>query len=198
MGAKGLKLYGGHALFHDLPLDHSDMDPLYRFCQSERIPILYHVNPALYGKEFENVLRRYDTLKVICPHLCLSTINTPRLEHLMDDYPQLFTDLSMGYIDFLKAALLRFSRSPARYRKLLTKYSDRILFGTDMVVTDAGYKTAEWLEKTTRAYRDLIEKGEYEYVGIPGVKLRGLSLPPDVRARIYRKNFESFMSETQD
>lgn len=192
-GGRGLKLYSGHTFFHDAPLDEASMHPVYQYCEEERVPILFHVNPGHYREEFENVLKRYPRLKVICPHYCLSTVNTQRLEELMDRYPRLFIDISFGYMDFLIQGLKRFSRNPARYRRLVEKYQDRIFFGTDMVVTNAPHKTVEWLTKVTRVYRDLLEREHFEFFAIEGMTLRGLHLDPKILKKIYRTNFENFL-----
>jgi predicted TIM-barrel fold metal-dependent hydrolase len=191
-GAKGLKLYSGHSQFHNLPLDHPKMTPVYEFCERERIPILFHVNTGRYGFEFERVLSSFPELGVVCPHLCLSTVVTKRFEHFMSKYPSLWTDISMGYIDFLKEALLRFSARSRDFRDLFVKYQDRIFFGTDNVITDAQYKTSEWIGMMTRVYRDLLEKDKYEFSPL-GTELRGLGLPSDVLEKIYRTNFERFL-----
>ena len=192
MGGEGLKLYSGHSLFHDLPLDDPSMLPVYEFCEANRIPILFHVNAGYFQTEFENVLKKFPKLKVICPHFCLSTIATERFEYLMDKYPALYTDVSFGYIDFLKDGLLRISRDPEKFRNLILKYQDRIFFGTDMVITSAPHKTADWLTDASRVYRDLLEKETYTFFAIDGVSLRGLHLEPKVLEKIYRTNFERF------
>lgn len=192
MGGKGLKLYSGHTFFYEMPLDDPTIMPVYEFCEKNQIPILFHVNLGYYETEFENILKKFPRLKVICPHFCLSTIETDRFERFMDTYPNLYTDISFGFIDFLKAGLLRISKDPEKIRQLVLKYQDRIFFGTDMVVTSAGYKTADWLAQVTRAYRDLLEKEEYQFFALEGQRLRGFHLDKKVLKKIYRTNFERF------
>lgn len=191
-GGKGLKLYSGHSLFHELPLDDESMMSVYQYCEENQVPILFHVNAGRFQEEFEDVLKKFPRIKIICPHFCLSTIAIDRFEYLMDTYPRLYTDLSFGYIDFLKAGLLRISQNPEKLRRAIIKYQDRILFGTDMVVTSAKYKTAEWLSGVTRAYRDMLEKEQYSFSGTGPVTLRGLHLDRAVLEKIYRTNFERF------
>ena len=191
-GGKGLKLYSGHTLFHDLPLDDESMMSVYQYCEENQIPILFHVNAGKFQDEFENVLKKFPRIKIICPHFCLSTIAIDRFEYLMDTYPGLYTDLSFGFIDFLKAGLLRISQDPEKMRRAILKYQDRIFFGTDMVVTSAQYKTVEWLSGVTRAYRDMLEKEQYSFFATDPVTLRGLHLNRPVLEKIYRKNFERF------
>lgn len=192
-GAKGLKLYSGHTVLHDRPLDDPTMLPVYEFCEKNQIPVLIHVNAGYYQSEFESVLQKFPKLEVICPHFCLSTIKWDRFEYLMDHYPHLYTDISFGHINLLREALVRISRNREKYRDLVLKYQDRIFFGTDMVVTSAPDKTADWLSRITRAYRDLLEKESYSFFAIEGFTLRGLHLERGVLEKIYRKNFERFL-----
>jgi len=192
MGGQGLKLYSGHSMFHEIPLDDPGMLPVYEYCEKNRIPILFHVNAGVYQQEFENVLKRFPNLRVICPHFCLSSIASERFKHLMNTYPSLYTDLSFGFIDFLKAGLLRISQDPEKFREMVIQYQDRIFFGTDMVVTDAPYKTADWLANVARAYRDMLEKETYTFSEIGPMTLRGIHLDPPVLEKIYHTNFERF------
>lgn len=195
LGARGVKLYSGHHFFHRAPLDETSMLPVYAYCQSRKLPVVLHVNPALYRDEFENVLRRFPDLKVVCPHFCLSTIRTERFEELMDRYSNLYTDTSFGYLEFMKEAFLRFSKNSRAYRTLVLKYQDRILFGLDLIVTDQDYKTAEWLHGMMRAYRDLLEKDIFYFFALPGVPLRGFGLDLPVLRKIYYQNFERLTGE---
>jgi len=190
MGGKGLKLYSGHRIFYSLPLDDASMFPIYQYFEKRQIPILIHVNAGYYQKEFENVLKKFPKLKIICPHFCLSTIKLERFEYLMDRYPNLYTDTSFGDLELLIAAMKRFSKRPKQFRNIIEKYQDRILFGTDMVITDASYKTVDWLAEVAQGYRDMLEKGQYTFSGIPDMELRGLRLDEAILKKIYRTNYE--------
>lgn len=195
MGGRGLKLYSGHTMFHEIPLDDPGMLPVYEYCETHHIPVLFHVNTGYYQQEFENVLRQFPKLRINCPHFCMASIATNRFEHLMDTYPNLYTDISFGFMDYLRAGLSRISRDPEKYQRIIGKYQDRIFFGTDMVVTNAKYKTMEWLSGTTRAYRDMLEKEQYTFFGIENKTLRGLHLDPVILQKIYQDNFKRFMDE---
>jgi predicted TIM-barrel fold metal-dependent hydrolase len=195
-GAKGLKLYSGNKLFHDQPLDAPSMLAVYAYCEKQNVPIMFHVNAGYFQHEFENVLKQFPHLKVICPHFCLSTIKSERFEYLMDTYPQLYTDVSFGYMDFLIAGLRRFSKNPEKYRALVTKYQDRILFGTDLVVSDGEGKSTDRLTQVARAYRDMLEKEQYTFFALPGEPLRGLHLDREILQKIYHENFIRFFSNS--
>ncbi len=192
-GARGFKLYAGYRTRHVVPIDRENLLPLYAFCEEHGLPVLMHVNAGYYLVEFERTLVRFPNLKIVCPHFCLSTIVSDRLEHLMDTYPQLYTDISFGPLFHLKTGLLRFSRDPEKYRALVIKYQDRIFFGTDMVVSRESHKTAAWMMEVTRAYRDLLEKDEYTFFALPGITLKGLHLDQAVLEKIYRGNFEQLL-----
>jgi predicted TIM-barrel fold metal-dependent hydrolase len=168
------------------------MTPVYAFCEKNNIPVMFHVNAGYYQEEFESVLRHFPRLKVICPHFCLSTIRSDRFEYLMQNFPQLYTDVSFGYMDFLVPALLRFSKDPERYRNIILKYQDRIFFGTDMIVSGNPVKTVDWLTQVAEVYRDYLEKTEYRFFAVPDQTLRGLHLERAVLEKIYYKNFDRF------
>ncbi|HXV28211.1 MAG TPA: amidohydrolase family protein [bacterium] len=192
MGGRGLKLYSGNTFFHTRPLDDPSMMPVYEYCEKNGVPILFHVNPGYFQKEFELVLKQFPGLKVICPHYCLSTIKSERFEYLMETYPGLYTDTSFGYMDFLTAAIKRFSKNPEKFRNLATKYQDRILFGTDVVVTNESAKTVDWLTQVVRVYRDMLEKKTYTFFALPGETFNGLNLDPKILRKIYRDNYIRF------
>ncbi len=188
LGAHGLKLYGGHQFFHQTALNDAGMDEVYRYCEAHRLPVVMHVNTGLYLEEFEQVLRAHPSLPVVCPHFCLSVSNLERLERLMKTYPNLYLDTSFGFIDFLKEAMVRITLQSAQFRDFVTRYQDRILFGTDLVVTNEAYKTPAWMASMLRAYRSMLEQKEYSFQEIPGMVLRGLNLDWPVLKKIYSEN----------
>jgi predicted TIM-barrel fold metal-dependent hydrolase len=165
-GAIGLKLFTGHyASFHDYlgPLNVSDMDPVYEYCQRERVPIIWHVHLGIdeIRAEFEDVLSRYPNLIINIPHFGLSSIKISRLEFFLETYPNLYTDVSFGY--WAKAGLWRISNHSAFYGEKITKFQDRFTFGTDMVCTIHPRKTVEWIANLTQGYRDILEKEYFSF-----------------------------------
>lgn len=195
-GAKGLKLYSGHRIFHDRVLNDESMGEVYSFCEERQIPIVFHINAGYFEEEFRSVLQSHPRLKVVCPHFCLSSIAWQRFERLMKDFPNLYTDLSFGVERYLGPALRRFSRKPQNYQRLVEKFQDRILFGTDAVVTGDPEKTEEWLYEVGRAYRELIEEKEYETLvfGAPE-RLKGLELSREIQKKVYSLNFYQLVSK---
>ncbi len=187
-GARGIKLYSGHSSFYNSELDAPDMYEVYGYAQEKGLPIVFHVNSGRlrYLREFEQVLKDFPRMTVICPHFCLSSIKLSRLERLLNKYPNLYTDISFG--DYLAAGLRRISRRPQKYREFMSRYRDRILFATDIVATDNPAKDVRYLSATQLAYRSMLEKEVYFYPYLPGEKLRGLVLKEEVLKKIYVEN----------
>ena len=101
-GAKGLRLFSGqYAWFYRFigPVNRTELYPVLQYCQDDNIPVMFNMNPGKENlqQQFEDVLKRYPNISVICPHFCLSSINSSRFEYLMDTYPNLYTDISFGH-----------------------------------------------------------------------------------------------------
>lgn len=209
LGATGLKLYVGHGLhdqrpgatgyfFHTVAMDDPGMLPVYAYCQRTGLPIMFHVNPGPtapgFADEFIKVLRQFPDLKVIAPHFILSSIKSSRLRELLDAFPNLHSDVSFGHDDFLLAGLKRISRKPKKFKKIFADYPTRFMFGTDVVVTAAPQKSAEWIAERVRAYLDMLTKDSYTTPILPGKTLRGVALGREALERVLYKNFDAFMA----
>lgn len=205
-GASGLRLFSGqYAWFYEHigPVNRSELFPILKFCEENEIPVMYNMNPGIteLKLEFEDVLRRYPNLKIVCPHFCLSTINSDRFEYLMDTYPNLYTDISFGH--FFEDGFKRISRNTTKFRKLFYKYQDRILFGVDLVITNKTMPPSgdpsEWMYNLTKCYRDMLEKDEY-YCGVKikrvfnaSISLSGLHLNQKILEKIYYENPKKYL-----
>jgi predicted TIM-barrel fold metal-dependent hydrolase len=204
-GATGLKLYLGHGfvsplsgeyLFHTMALDDERMFPVYEYCRDNAVPICFHVNPGPrtpgFLQEFLAVLCTYPDLLVIAPHWALSSIRMSRLRELLRLFPNLMTDISFGHDDYLVAGLVRISRSPDKFRRLLADFPDRVLFGTDLVITSAAKKTERWIENRFRAYLSVLRRDSYRTELVPGTELRGLALDRAALQAICDENYRAF------
>jgi predicted TIM-barrel fold metal-dependent hydrolase len=211
-GAQGLKLYSGHSTYYELPLDDEGMEPVLAYCERTRLPVCWHVNVTLYGPEFERVLKRHPALIVIVPHFGVTfyrpeTDSFREMQRFLDTYPNLYVDCSFGTRDFLVHGLEMVSKYPEIFSKFFQTYQDRIIFGTDMVVTGNAQKTAEWYAAVIRACRDVLEKDRYHFFmaaeahedsykpahNVYG-ELRGLALPDAILAKVYRENLERVLA----
>lgn len=205
-GAAGVKLYNGHGSFYDLffnlPLDDAEMMEVYAFCEQEGIPILYHINTGRFLSEMEHILREYSDLVIIVPHFMLSSGNLNRLSRLMNEYPNVYTDISFGHPDFLVAGFKRISDNSMAFRDFTVKYQDRITYGTDLVVTSYKAKNRAYIDEIHLAYMDLLEKDEFTLpssiykmmssdarkISNPNQIYKGLNLEKETLQKIYHEN----------
>ena len=185
--------------FHTVAMDHVDMLPVYAWLEQEGLPICFHVNPGPktpgFAEEFSTVLTLFPDLKVIAPHFLLSSIMSPRLESFFDAFPNLYTDISFGHDDFLVPGLRRISRNPKKFRRLIRKYPDRFMFGTDVVVTAAASKSVAWIEVRVRAYLDMLTQNRYFTPLAKKGWFRGLQLKPEEVERILFRNYRAFIEK---
>lgn len=164
-GAVGLKLYNGHSYYYNIfnmPLDAPQMEPIYAYAEANKMPIIYHINITTYGDELSRVLSAHPNLVVSVPHFMVSSINLDLVEQMLDRFPNLYTDVSFGSPEFLAAGLRRISHNPSKYAAFVNKYFERILFGADMVVTDAEYKDQAFMEYSLQCYRDMLEQRRFQ------------------------------------
>lgn len=191
-GAKGLKLYNGHGFFYEIPLDDEKMKEIYAYLSEKGLPVLFHVNGSKYLKEFKKVLDEYPKMKVVCPHFCLLSGNLSSLEDLMGDYSNLYLDISFGYVDFMQDGFERFNQDIDKYRNFFLKYQDRLLFGTDAVVTDANFKDEAWLTAAFNVYKEFLEKENFTFKIEQPKKIdfqgKGVHLPKEALEKIYYSN----------
>jgi predicted TIM-barrel fold metal-dependent hydrolase len=187
------------------------MEEIYTYCDQTRLPICWHVNITKYLAEFDRVMQRHPNMVVIVPHFGV-TFFQPRqqpfkdFQRLLDTYPNLYTDTSFGTRNILVSGLEAVSADVETFRAFFNKYSDRILFGTDMVITGNKEKSAEWIEAVIRACRDVLEKDSFHfYMGAKGSAYadpkanntygayRGLNLPDDILRKIYETNINKIL-----
>ncbi|MBU0728071.1 amidohydrolase family protein [Patescibacteria group bacterium] len=163
-GGKGLKLYNGHSYYYEIfqqPLDSERMMPIYAYAERSNLPVLFHVNITKYQDELENVLTAYPNLVVSVPHFMVSSVGVEKVAELFDKYPNLYTDVSFGSPEYMAAGLRRIGNDTEKYIDFISEYSDRILFGTDMVLTEIEKKDQEYMEETLECYRNMLETKKY-------------------------------------
>jgi len=93
------------------------------------------------------------------------------------------------------------------FRQVFNRYQDRIMWGTDMVVTGNKEKTQQWIASVLRAQRNMLEKEVYHFAmaadGHPSAykgtknpygRLNGLNLDDAVLKKVYETNYETFMN----
>ncbi|MFC1735465.1 amidohydrolase family protein [Candidatus Hydrogenedentota bacterium] len=216
-GAKGVKLYSGHSNFYEKerPLDAPEMLPVYAWCEENSFPICWHVRYDAFADEFLRVMGMYPKLKVIVPHFGVAFYRPNSkywklMETILDKYPNVYVDTSFGTRSILVHGLEIVSDNRKLFREFFDKYQDKIVFGTDMVVTGNKEKTPEWIEAVIRACRNVLEKDDYFFymaaTGSPYAlkkaknkygRLRGLALSDDILKKVYETNIERILSAAE-
>jgi len=221
LGADGIKMLENkptHRKLLDIPVDGPYFEEYFARLEETGFPVLWHVcdpeefwdpertpgwakergwgyddtfapKEQLYA-EVENVLERHPRLRIFFAHFYFLSADLRRAASLLDRFENVHLDLAPGI-----ELLYNMSKDPSAVRDFFVRYSDRILFGTDISsdqpVEEARIRAGivtRWLE-TEDEYR--VPEGADFLLGPPedGV-MRGLRLPEDTLAKIYRLNFE--------
>lgn len=200
----------GHYLMADNPL----FEPIYRDIASHNKTLVAHLadpdsgwqapNPAspdyeyyrdhpsayMYGKQGvpskDEILRARDHLleenpglRVVGAHLGSMESNLDELGQHLDRYPNFAVDMAarMPYFEMQpREAMVAF----------ITKYQDRLIYGTDIGFSSGSAQTLPELESVyARDWRYLATSDTIEY---KGKAVKGLSLPETVLRKIYHEN----------
>lgn len=184
-----------------LHLDDPRLDKFWEKCAELRLPVSLHVadhpscwkplgpeqeRPPRYahmnqvGKDvpsYEELIERRDRLLVrhprttfVAAHLSNMGNDLATLAKALDRFPNLYLDLA--------ARDYEIGRQPRQSRAFLTRYQDRILFGTDSRATPEMF----------RHYWRLLETADDYLPGPAGWRLYGLELPSGVLKKLYRTN----------
>jgi predicted TIM-barrel fold metal-dependent hydrolase len=184
--------------------------------EASGLPVLWHVNdpeefwdPELvpdwakvrgwgYGPEdvakedlyveVAEVLARHPGLKVDFAHFYFLSADLPRAARFLEEHPNVNFDLAPGV-----EMLTNISRDPEAGREFFVRFADRIVFGTDIW---SGMKPEEAVARAGMVFRWLESDDTFgigddaDYLlGVPeSSRIRGMSLPDDVLARIYGGN----------
>ncbi len=205
LGARGIKLYYGLASnhsqgpWHTVALDDTRMVPIFERCRTLDLPVIFHVNRVSFYEEMLRLLEAQPGLKVSFPHFMVSSKSRHRLERvsaILDRYPNVYTDCSNGREDHLLPFCESMTRRPHQFRIFFRRYSKRIMWGTDLVITKVKMETmVPYVENMMSWYRDIVEKRDYrtpEFVG--GKEMKGMGLTGQSLENIYSGNFMRFIS----
>jgi hypothetical protein len=89
------------------------------------MPVLMHVDLRKYGEFVAEMIRSHPQTNFNIPHFGFSR---KALSALLDHYPNCYADLS-SLRTFME-------REPGSYRDFIWRYQDRILFGSDAIVSE--------------------------------------------------------------
>ncbi len=142
MGFDGIKMLEGKPNFHewyDCKIDGEKYAKMFEYIEKNDIPLVIHVadfiafpdeknttEREMIHTEMLNVLKRHPNLHVTFAHMFNMSYDRERLETIFDTYPNVAVDLALGG-DFM----INFSKDIEGWRKFFTKYSDRVVYGTD-------------------------------------------------------------------
>ncbi len=189
-GAIGVKLYNGYTYAHELSIDDAKLSDFYTTLADRQALLMLPVNTSYYESELRNVLTLNPDLTVICPHFCLSSKDLPRLGALMNDFPNLYIDTSFGSLDFVKEGFKTISENRENFQAFFDTYQDRILFGTDTVLTSYENKTMDWLAELYGDYMALLSEEEFDSELLQA-SYTGLELSQSILRKVFYKNWYS-------
>ncbi len=193
-GALGVKLYTGYSYTHTKALNAPEFEEFYTVIENGKGLLMLPVNTAKYQEELEGLLEAHPDMEVICPHYCLSSKNLERVGSLLDAHPNLYVDTSFGVLEYTTEGLKTLTENHDAYVQFFEKYQDRILFGTDVVVTTYENKTADNL---TALYKDQLSmyqgKGSFVSALDAGVTYTSLGLSQEIQDKLFWKNWEKLV-----
>jgi len=191
-GAKGIKLIGGHPDFYDEPLNSENMYKVYQKAAEYHVPVLLHgslINIPELNEQLDQVFSDFPEVTFILAHYgntLMQGIHLDVIAKLLDKHPNLYTDLSMGsgitaYHRYLKQDL-------ETIRNFVIKYQDRILFGSDIILSIAT-DDFDWLYERIRCEIDLCQKAEYTCeFGMSDWVHQGFNLDKEILRKLYYEN----------
>lgn len=192
-GGQGLKLMGGHPNFYDVPLDSQNMYKVYKIAEKYKVPVLIHgsiINIPEVKDQLERVYTDFPKVTFIHAHYCSAIfkgINLDKCADLLDKYPNLYIYLSMGggigrYHKYLKQDL-------EQIKDFVVKYQNRILFGSDIILDSAKYKTSPWIYSRIKCDIDLHQKERYTCAfGQKDWIHQGFNLDKTILQKLYWEN----------
>jgi predicted TIM-barrel fold metal-dependent hydrolase len=213
LGDKGEgELYSKPTPGRGLHIDDPQMKPLLQKCGELHMPISIHVaedqwmyeaidstndglmnaarwhvdmnKPNKLGHDaliesLEKAVRENPRTTFIACHLANTCSNLPQLGVLLDKYPNLYADVAARYGEI--APVPRYAAA------FITKYKNRLVYGTDMNPNEHMY---------LGTFRILETADEHFYTNYSyHWPLYGLNLPKEVLEKLYRLNAEKIMNQ---
>jgi predicted TIM-barrel fold metal-dependent hydrolase len=214
LGDKGEgEIYSKPTLGYGLHIDDPQMKPLLEKCAELHMPVSIHVaedewmyktpdstndglmnaatwhvdmnKPNKLGhdalqKSLENAVRENPKTIFIACHLANACSDLKQLGDLLDKYPNLYADIAARYGEI--APVPRYTAA------FITKYQDRLVYGTDNSPDEQMYlATFRILESADEHF---YETNTFNYHWA----LYGLNLPKEVLEKLYRKNAQKIMN----
>lgn len=190
-----------------LPVNHAAFNEFFSSAERDGTYILWHVadpkanwtrefpagpwnysdgtfpkRETLYSQTFD-VLKKHPRLNTCMAHFFFMEDEPERLEALFAEYKGLTVDVVPGLM------FREFEKRSDFYRDFLTRYADRIIYGSDAEVNHNPHCE----ELMTAVYKALTTD---EIVDIWGFKSKGIALPQDACDKILSTTFKKRCGET--
>lgn len=213
-GAVGVKLYTGHSNLKDLPLDEPSMMPVYAYLESSQLPINWHINLGKYGGEFERVMAKHPKLNVMVPHYGVAfwspSESMPALSAMMRKYPTMYVDTSLGTREILIDGMFMMADYTKLFTDFFDEFQDRIVYGSDSVITGNVEKSTSWYYLVLGATRDHLEQATFTFPLAeayskyfqrgkrghnPQGRVKGLALSETILNKVYDTNAKTWLEK---
>jgi len=225
MGFDGIKMLDGKVTQYRITkysLAEKRFDKLFAYAEQNEIPIVMHIgDPAKFwdksqmteyaisrGWVYEpyepsledvrgwvfDILARYPGLHLVLAHFFFMGGELDRAAKIFDTYKNVCFDLTPGGEMFVK-----FTENYDESRAFFEKYSDRLLYGTDMYNTFESAEKAEAEVTGPRVYqlRSMLEgKEEFMSTLISDKPIRPFGFEGEILDKIYTKNAERLYGKT--
>ena len=206
-GFDGIKIMGeGKAAcrkYFNHKLDDERFEGFFAFAEEKQFPLLIHAGDVPDSEEMRrgcdtvhaeilNVLKKHPKLCITFAHMMFLSDNIDKLTEIFETYPNVSFDLALG--GFMKDI----SNNIEIWREFFTKYSHRILFGTDnynnFITNDDCFE----LIVRNEPIRKLLEYKEPFSTRVYGAKavFNPLLISKESVDNIYRNNFTRLYGET--
>ncbi len=140
-----------------------------------------HPSQATILAARDHLLAQNPGLKVVGCHLGSMETDLDEIARHFDRYPNFAVDTA-ARVQYLMV------QPPEKVREFLTKYQDRVLYGTDNGLQSADDPAATLPRWEDRYLRDWRYFATDEWVEYHGRKYRGLALPPEILHKLYHDN----------
>jgi len=193
----------------DFRISHLKLEPIFQALEDNGIPLIIHVgdpdtyyasqykDSGKYGtkdehlKELEDVLSRYPKLRFQIPHFGAQPEiqRLPNLARWMDKFPNMIVDTASS-----RWMARELSKDWKKAREFMLRYSDRVLFGTDIESDqdDRDYFSGRYVAQ--RILWETNERGtplpfpDADTKDTGGTVINGLDLPLSVLEKLYWEN----------
>jgi hypothetical protein len=129
----------------------------------------------------DRLLANNPQLRVVGCHLGSMEVDVDEIARHFDRYPNFAVDTA-GRVPYLMM------QSPEKVRAFLTKYQDRVLYGTDNALSAGDDPTRTLLRWEAGYLREWRYFATDEWVEYHGQKYRGLALPQPILRKLYHDN----------